>query len=544
MRRASPDRDRDDAAGSSDTECADLSPVASGRGEAETHDDNAAAPRAAVSASYENVPQLAPSHPTSPTAAPHQQTTEARAAADASHVADAETHHQYPHRHYEDRRPSAIVIDDRVAVSAAPPPKKEPSAAPPAKEVAPIAPIDTSGAEYTWQPEKQQPPTSSGGGSGNYKGVASPTTGSPDGGDTHIVDKLGHLFLYISIPVSVICCIIAAVLYAMHDVEAVTVSHSIAGLCAFTSFVLTAIQVFMHLSVYTNPTQQRYIVRIILMCPIYAIDSWIGLVAYRYATIVNLVRDSYESYVIYTFFRLLMDYLGGEDATIAAWERTKPDMEHLPPFCCLPHVKLNRRTLNIWKVCLLQYMIVNPLLTLIALPLYFTDNYHDGVFAPDSAYAWFAGIRFISVTFAFTSLVYFFFGSKHLLMSIDPLPKFAAIKTVVFLSFWQTVILAGLNHFGIIPHSRNWTAEEVSTGLGNFVLCIEMYLITIAHRWIFSDKPYHPATGRSRLTWFAVKHAFAVNDVLEDTSQAVALVTPLSSNRAREEPLLREAHAV
>merc|ERR1719498_1769189 len=123
-----------------------------------------------------------------------------------------------------------------------------------------------------------------------------------------------------------------------------------------------------------------------------------------------------------------MDYLGGEEATLAAWAETKPDMPHLFPFCCLPHVKLNRTTLNIWKICLLQYMILNPVLTLISLPLYFTGNYHEGDLTITSAYAWFSGIMFISVTFAFTSLVYFFFASKHLLIHTNPLPKFAAIK--------------------------------------------------------------------------------------------------------------------
>jgi hypothetical protein len=51
---------------------------------------------------------------------------------------------------------------------------------------------------------------------------------------------------------------------------------------------------------------------------------------------VNLVRDSYESYVIYTFFNLLMSYLGGEEKVVEAWGKTMPEMEHLPPMCCLP----------------------------------------------------------------------------------------------------------------------------------------------------------------------------------------------------------------
>uniref|UniRef100_A0A7S1LPG2 Uncharacterized protein n=1 Tax=Neobodo designis TaxID=312471 RepID=A0A7S1LPG2_NEODS len=449
------------------------------------------------------------------------------------------------------------MADQAPAQDPAPPMPAQEEPAQPATEAAapppqkPAAPAQDQPAEQPAQPTaSEKSHLVEEGGDRQEAAVVVPTYGSDadainaddtptsPGGDKHaqLVDKLGHVFLYVSIPISVIAGGLAIGLYTTHEVEAVTVSHTIAGMCAFTSLVLTSIQIFMHLSVYTSPSQQRYIIRIILMCPIYAIDSFVGLMAYRYATVVNLIRDSYESYVIYMFFRLLMDYLGGEEATLKAWAETKPDMPHLFPLCCLPHVKLNRQTLNIWKFCLLQYMIINPIVTLVSIPLIFTDRYDEGDLNPGSAYAWFTALEFVSVTFAFTSLVYFFFASKHLLMDHNPLPKFAAIKTVVFLSFWQTVLLAGLNHFKVIPHSKNWTSSQVATGLGNFILCVEMYLITIAHRWIFTDKPYHPESGRSFLTWAAVKHAFAVTDVITDTTQtAQLLASPLTGGSASRE---------
>ena len=74
-----------------------------------------------------------------------------------------------------------------------------------------------------------------------------------------------------------------------------------------------------HLLHYTSPIRQRYIIRILLMVPIYAIDSYWCYIFYHEATWISIARDTYEAYVLYNFFALLMDYVGGEDGCVAAW---------------------------------------------------------------------------------------------------------------------------------------------------------------------------------------------------------------------------------
>ena len=345
--------------------------------------------------------------------------------------------------------------------------------------------------------------------------------------------KLHTVFLYLSIPFAVICGIVAVVLYTNHTVEPAHASLAISGMTAFASSVLTIFLIYGHLTAYTNPVEQRLIIRILLLCPIYAIDSFVALKWYQYATVVNLIRDTYESYVIYMFFRLMVGYIGGEKMVLNLWSKEKQSMPHPFPMCCLPELKLNKRTLSVWKVCLLQYMVLNPILTLVSLPLYFARHdgkriYDEKEVSASSVYVWFSAIKFISVTFAFTSLVYFYLGCKDFLTAHKPLGKFASIKIVVFLSFWQTVLLGALNHFKVIPNRGNWTSDEIATGLGNFVLCIEMYLIAVAHRWIFEDTPYVPAHGRYPLKCDRIKHAFGLGDVVDDTKETIALLTPVS----------------
>lgn len=363
-----------------------------------------------------------------------------------------------------------------------------------------------------------------------------------DGEGAHTVDRTHAIFLYLSIPSTVIAGILALALYLSHNVAAVHASFAVAGFCAFCATALTGFLIYCHLSAYTSPIQQRYICRILLMVPIYAIDSFFALRYHEYGNVVALVRDTYEAYVIYMFYHLLMEYLGGEEQIVAMWQKQQateePTMEHLFPLslCCKP-VALNHETLGRWKFCLMQYMVLNPLLTILTLPLYFSDVYHEGAFEPKDAYPYLAGIRFWSVTFAFTSLVYFFFASKDFMAEHKPMPKFAAIKIVVFLSFWQSVLLAGLNHFGLIPHTELWSAEEVATGLQNFVVCIEMYLVSLAHRYVFTDEPYLPASGRTGLKKWVLLHVLSISDVIDATAGIIKSVSPkgLSSPRMMRE---------
>merc|ERR1711998_477559 len=62
--------------------------------------------------------------------------------------------------------------------------------------------------------------------------------------------------------------------------------------------------IFKHVKYFSCPDQQRHIVRILLMIPIYAMDSWASLLAPRAAEYINPVRDCYEAYVLYSFIKL------------------------------------------------------------------------------------------------------------------------------------------------------------------------------------------------------------------------------------------------
>ena len=56
------------------------------------------------------------------------------------------------------------------------------------------------------------------------------------------------------------------------------------------------LQIYQHLKFYTNPNEQRWIVRILFIVPIYAFDSWLSLLFFEqsYYVYFDSVRDCYE----------------------------------------------------------------------------------------------------------------------------------------------------------------------------------------------------------------------------------------------------------
>lgn len=57
------------------------------------------------------------------------------------------------------------------------------------------------------------------------------------------------------------------------------------------------LQIYMHLRFYSSPREQRHIVRILFIVPIYAFDSWLSLLFFtndQYYVYFDTIRDCYE----------------------------------------------------------------------------------------------------------------------------------------------------------------------------------------------------------------------------------------------------------
>jgi hypothetical protein len=98
-------------------------------------------------------------------------------------------------------------------------------------------------------------------------------------------------------------------------------TFGIAGFFAWTAVVLSLWLIYKHLRNYNEPHLQRPIVRILLMVPIYAINSWVSLRYVHVSLYLDLIRDAYEAYVVYQFFVLLVEFIDSHDNPLSELER-------------------------------------------------------------------------------------------------------------------------------------------------------------------------------------------------------------------------------
>jgi len=281
---------------------------------------------------------------------------------------------------------------------------------------------------------------------------------------------------------------------------------TISGYCTLMAVASSLWLVASHLTCYTNPPIQQRIIRILLMVPIYACQSWLAIIFKEHALYLDLLRDTYESFAIYEFFALLKLYMGG-DAECYAKLRRRPPMRHLFPLGFLPPFRTGSCFLRTVYICLLQYVVVKPLTALIAMVLHSRGLYTDGDLSFQNGYLWITLLVNCSVAVAFTSLVYFYVATRDLLVEHSPTSKFIIVKSVVFLSFWQSVAVVLLVKGHVIQPISSWSQDEVGSGLQEFLICVEMMFISIACHFGFSYNPYRPPMGSVLPSPLLVSHA-------------------------------------
>ncbi|CAM2099782.1 unnamed protein product [Caretta caretta] len=272
----------------------------------------------------------------------------------------------------------------------------------------------------------------------------------------------------------------------------------ISGIFVWSALILTIHQIYMHLRNYTIPNEQRYIIRILFIVPIYAFDSWLSLLligSHQFYVYFNSVRDCYEAFVIYSFLSLCFEYLGGE-STIMSEIRGKPIASScLYGTCCLQGMSYSIGFLRFCKQATLQFCIVKPLVAILTIVLQAFGKYHDGDFNIHSGYLYITIIYNFSVSMALYALFLFYFATLELLRPFEPVLKFLTIKAIIFLSFWQGMLLAILEKCGVIPEVQIIDGKEVgagtvAAGYQNFIICIEMLFAAIALRYAFTCQVY------------------------------------------------------
>eukprot|EP01137_Pigoraptor_chileana_P014250 Opistho-2@68651 len=310
----------------------------------------------------------------------------------------------------------------------------------------------------------------------------------------------------------------------------------ISGGFALLSTALSFFSIYKHMVNYRKPEVQRRIVRILWMVPIYAVDSWLSLRFESVAIYLNTARNVYESYVLYQFFGLLVSWLNGEPEINRILANKDPISQPWPFNYCFRDSKPAHPTFFLrMKRGILQFVIIKPTLAIISIILMLCNEFDEGHWSVSKGWGYIAIVDNTSISIAFYCLAIFYVSVKDQLAPFKPVPKFMCVKAIIFFSFWQGIVISGLVTVDLIHDVGNYTAENVSTGVQNFLICIEMLFAACAHAYAFPYKEYEGMMNDSKLTmWKTVLDIIQIRDVVDDTSTSFNIRPGLNYGKLRD----------
>lgn len=284
----------------------------------------------------------------------------------------------------------------------------------------------------------------------------------------------------------------------------------VAGVFAISASIHSLWNIVQHLRFYNDPKKQKWIVRVLLIIPLYAIVSWLGIKYKHEALYMSVVRDCYEAFVIYCFMMLIVELMGGEYECLQKFKSGETNengevvghrvVHHPCPvnFFYSP-MKQDKEFLVFCKQMTLQFVVQKPVMASISLIFISMDDYDDPTYQTILLF-----IYNTSYTAALYGLFLFYLATRYDLADFHPVAKFFAVKSVVFMTYWQQLAVA------ILPFSE---PDEMN----NFVLCIEMAFFAFLHYKAF---PYWEFEGEGSKgivdTVMNIGQVVQVRDIVND----------------------------
>ena len=275
--------------------------------------------------------------------------------------------------------------------------------------------------------------------------------------------------------------------------------------------------IIMHVLHYKRPELQRHVIRILGMVPVYALESWCALRFTEQALLFETLRECYEALVLWSFYKLLVGWLGDGDALRWRMREARiagPGSRLLPPCCCWSWTPADT-FLYRCGVGIFQYVIVRLLTTIMVIPLYYTGYYEEGEFSVGNSYIWLAGIILSSQCWALYCLLQFYWDLRVELAPLQPVLKFAVVKSIIFLTFYQQLLIALLVTMDVIKPLLNFSQQEVAKGLQDLCICVEMALLAVLMHLAFNYTQFEGLARRAAI-------ASAEDTAADDAADSVA----------------------
>jgi hypothetical protein len=356
-----------------------------------------------------------------------------------------------------------------------------------------------------------------------------------------------------------------------------------AGMFTILVILVSGYHLSTHLRHMNLPIVQRKIMAVLYMTPLYAITSCLSLVFTTAEPYLAVIREFYEAYCVYMFLSFLIAVLGRGDRQavitlleLRADKLSRPDKCRCGPkawnrlwqscrrrcFCCCcssnkqsseedhptttttttsssvdefgnyiggpDRIKAEAVLDQCQRYCM-QFVLLRPVTAiawLISNQLIVSTQFLD----VKSPQLYIMIVSNISIFFALRGLVKFYHATRTYLAWCDPWPKFLMLKGVVFLTFWQKMVLSLVVNVAFpTTFDTQEEADEFVLRAQNFLICLEMLFCAVAHCFVFPTEEwvegYREKEEARREREYANVHAFgdsvALGDFLNDIKTVI-----------------------
>ncbi|KAF3767465.1 DUF300-domain-containing protein, partial [Cryphonectria parasitica EP155] len=270
------------------------------------------------------------------------------------------------------------------------------------------------------------------------------------------------------------------------------------------SFMLSFFLIYMHAAHYTKPAEQRNIIRILFMIPIYAASNFLQLYFYHHAVYYSVISDCYEAFAIAAFFSLMCQYVAPNlHEQKQFFRQLSPIQPWVLPLNWFKAMcggdrgpwrtpKSGLTWFNIIWIGVYHYCFIRVIMTIVAVVTQHFKKYCESSLSPLFAHIWVLAVECVAVAIAMYCIIQYYVQFKQQLAYHKPFLKVLSIKLVIFLSFWQSVIISIISSSWLtLLHSTSTLQyPDISTGIPALMLSVEMFIFSILHIYAYPWQPY------------------------------------------------------
>ncbi|KAH8803266.1 organic solute transporter Ostalpha-domain-containing protein [Xylogone sp. PMI_703] len=298
------------------------------------------------------------------------------------------------------------------------------------------------------------------------------------------------------------------------------------ALTAFTC-IISIFSIMKHATHYSVPREQKHLIRIISVVPVYAIISFLGVAFEDASKYITPVGTFYEACCFASLFMLLLEFLHEDH-----YARQEFFM--------------NKGTLK--KYTSMNFMVFQFPIVSFGILVATDITQAVGVFCEQSnkpyfAHIWITIASILTTSLAVMSMLRFYKLTKKELAHRKPGTKFFAFKAIVFVNFLQTTIFTFLISGGDLKPTSHYTYNDITIAVPNLLSTAEMVIFALTFLYVFRTSEYIIGKGSAipgkearymggPLGYMAILQALDIRDVIYSMVEAPARLFGERKHRA------------